>query len=355
MPDRAMETPARNVVVFRTDRIGDLILSTPLFEAIKIASPETRVTLVAPPYALPAVEENPHLDETIPWDIKGWAEVRPFAARLRRERFDAAVLLNPGWYDGWAAVIAGIPFRTGPLARPAGFALLNRGVRQARSRSRLHQSELDAAFAKTITGRTRKGTPRPRIWLRDEERRRGGALLLGSGMNASPPRVGIHAGSGGSAVLWPERHYAALGRLFTREGWNVALTGGPGEEERVARLAAEIGDRAFPLAGTADLRVFFGMLTHLDLFIAPSTGPLHAAAALGVPVAAPYSPLPSQSAGRWGPRADRAVVLTPDVDCPERIRCAGERCPHHPCMERIEPERFFEEAAALARRGRESR
>ena len=355
MGERPKTIRARNAVVFRTDRIGDLILTTPLFEAIKEASPETRITLVAPPYALPAAEGNPHLDEVIPWEVKGWGEVRPFASRLREERFDAAVLLNPGWYDGWAAVIAGVPFRTGPLSRPASFALLNRGLRQSRSRSGRHQSELDAAFAEIVTGRPVAERPRPRIWLNDEERRRGGALLIRSGMEASAPRVGIHAGSGGSAVLWPERNYIALGRLFARAGWNVILTGGDREEEASARIAEAIGERAFPLAASSGLRDFFGLLTHLDLFIAPSTGPLHAAAALDVPVAAPFSPLPSQNPVRWGPRTEKAAVLTPEVECPERIRCAGERCPHHPCMERIEPERFFEEAEALARRWRAAR
>jgi heptosyltransferase-2 len=328
------EIDARSVVVIRTDRMGDLILSTPLFQAIKEASPACRVIAVAAPYAAPVLEGNPHVDEILLWDAKGGAIARDLA----RRRIDAAIVLNPGLASCRAAWGARIPFRTGPLSRPSSFLFLNRGVRQSRSRSGKHQSELDAEFAALVTGGRASGTPLPFLRVTGEEREAGWNILREHGAPEGKPIAGLHPGSGRSALGWPEDRWVRLGRLLVEDGWNVVVTGGPSERETARRVAASIGSGARAAAGEADLRAFLGLLSHLRLFVAPSTGPLHAAAALGVPVAAPFPPLPSQSQERWGPRGPRTAVLVPPVECPARIRCRGKRCKHYDCMERIEPE-----------------
>jgi len=330
---RAKIVDAKTIAVIRTDRMGDLILTTPLFQAIKEASPEARVLSFASPYAAPVIERNPHVDETILWRNDAREMSRALAAR----RPEAAILLNPSFRACAAVWRAGIPFRTGPLSRPSSFLFLNRGIRQTRSRSPRHQSELDAAFAPLVTGGRARGASSPLLFLAESEREEGARLLERCGAGGRSPLAGLHAGSGDSALRWPEEHDLLLGRLLRDDGWSIVLTGSASERPRAERLARAIGPGAFVAAGGGTLRSFFGLLSHLNLFIAPSTGPLHAAAALGVPVASPYPPLPSQSPARWGPRTERAAVLVPPVECPARIRCKGARCPHHPCMERIDP------------------
>ena len=337
MTDRTTSAKSENVLVVRTDRIGDTILSTPLFREIKSVLPETRITCLAPLYSLPVVQGNRFVDETIPWEVDGWNDVCALAALLRKKHFRTAILLNPEWRSCLAVFLAGIPVRTGPLSRPASFFFLNRGIRQHRSASPLHQSELDTVFASIVTRKKVTAAAMPEIHLSDDERKEGARVLRSALPTTEKPVVGIHAGSGKSAIPWPQECFVEAGKLFIQEGWSVVLTGNEKETDDVSRIANAIGEETYNLAGDRNLRTFFSMLRALDLFLAPSTGPLHAAAALGVPVVSPFPPLPSMSPGRWGPRTKRAAVLVPPVECPARIRCVLEECPHHPCMRMVRP------------------
>jgi ADP-heptose:LPS heptosyltransferase len=74
------------------------------------------------------------------------------------------------------------------------------------------------------------------------------------------------------------------------------------------------------------------LISMSSLFVANSTGPVHVAAALGIPVVGLYPWQTAMSAKRWGPYSERKVVLSPKApeDCPE---CDGHaRCA---CMDTI--------------------
>ena len=88
---------------------------------------------------------------------------------------------------------------------------------------------------------------------------------------------------------------------------------------------------------------YLNLLSLVDLFIGPSTGPTHLAAALGKPVVAFYSPIKTQSAVRWGPMniCPEHNILVPDVICGEIRKCAGKKCLYHECMSKLEVEDVF--------------
>ena len=99
--------------------------------------------------------------------------------------------------------------------------------------------------------------------------------------------------------------------------------------------------------GEKGLAEMIAILDHCDGVVAPSTGPMHLAVALGKVVVTVFSPIKVQSAVRWGPYGvpigtnlgiepeDKASVLVPDVNCGEDFRCALSACIYHPCMPRI--------------------
>ena len=67
------------------------------------------------------------------------------------------------------------------------------------------------------------------------------------------------------------------------------------------------------------------------------------AAGLGTPVYGFYSPIPVQTARRWGARGPHVHLFTPDVACPTKRKCWGEICHHYPCMKKIKPEEVLKE------------
>ena len=89
----------KRILVVRTDRIGDLLLSTPVIQALRQNYPDAYIAAMVSPYAKEIVEGNPYLDEVIIYDKdfkhKSWARSMKFASRLRKKRFDLALILHP--------------------------------------------------------------------------------------------------------------------------------------------------------------------------------------------------------------------------------------------------------------------
>ena len=143
-----------------------------------------------------------------------------------------------------------------------------------------------------------------------------------------------------SALNWPESHYILLGRRLLKR-YNVLVTGGPGEGALVERVFQGIARQqsyspdspAFAkYLGEKGLGETIAMLDQCDGVVAPSTGPMHIAVALGKTVVTVFPPIKVQSAVRWGPYGvaigtnlgiepeDKASVLVPDVNCGEDFR-----------------------------------
>jgi heptosyltransferase III len=161
------------------------------------------------------------------------------------------------------------------------------------------------------------------------------------------PWVAIHPGMGGSALNWPEVHYLSLARELLSQGVGVVATGGPAEQVILDRFSAEFSQEflgAFEVFGgvrASSVDRLAALFEKMAVVVAPSTGPLHLAAALGRPVVSFFPPIRVQSARRWGPYVgdwpgaeleSKASVLVPQVHCGQDFKCRGPACRFHPCM-----------------------
>ncbi|NDG83882.1 MAG: hypothetical protein EBX52_02465, partial [Proteobacteria bacterium] len=128
-----------------------------------------------------------------------------------------------------------------------------------------------------------------------------------------------------------------LARRWISAGASVVISGGALEGEVLDGFKSAVPgvvllgpDEKLGLDGLAEVyRRSRGVIAH-------GTGPLHLAAAVGVPVFAVFPPLFVLSERRWGPLTTRRFVWVPGVDCPEKFRCRGPRCAVYDCMDRFE-------------------
>lgn len=122
--------------------------------------------------------------------------------------------------------------------------------------------------------------------------------------NVTEPIVLITPGAGWGAKQWPGDRYGEVSRELAKQGATVLVNYGPGEEQ----LAKEVCDSAAGCAQpiTCSLAELVALTRRSSLFIGGDTGPLHLAAALGVPVVAIFGPT---DPARNGPYSERSVVL----------------------------------------------
>ncbi len=115
----------------------------------------------------------------------------------------------------------------------------------------------------------------------------------------------VNPGAGWGAKQWPAERYGHVSkRLFEEEGLKSLINFGPGEQELVRAVEAASGGSAEGLA--CSLTQLIAMTRRAELFIGGDTGPMHLAAALGVPVVALFGPT---NPARNGPFGTRNIVL----------------------------------------------
>ena len=348
------------VLVARTDRLGDLVLSLPVFEDIKARRPDWQVHALVAPQSVPLVENDPHIDAVWTWTgSETEDELEDLTAKLRRERFDAGVILQYRTAVARLMKRAGIPKRYGPLSKRSSWFLLNRGSWQSRSRGRKHEMEHNLLLARRLTGgvlpwfgKRDHEFPEPRLHLTSGQQEIGRAFRRDEAPGTET-LVFVHPGSGGSALDWEPSRFAGVANALARQpGWRVFITGSAADSGTVAAVAGHLDQGIGLLLDRFSLREFMGILSAGDLFIGPSTGPLHMAAAVGSATVGLFPPVVTMSPERWGPRGSLSRALVPQVDCPARRICLEEKCILYNCMTRIFDEEVVEAALEVVQRKR---
>ncbi len=332
------------VLVTRTDRLGDLVLSLPVWQLLKQARPDWELHAMVAPATVPVVANDPHIERVWTWhDGMTAAAVQALEAELAAENFAASVMLQ---YRGQLAAVlrrAGVRWRYGPLSKWSSWLRLNRGQRQNRSAGDRHEMDFNLDLARRLLADHHCAVPvdgpcGPQIHLDTGQQRGTRNFRTEFGVGGAAV-VLIHPGSGGSALDWePERFAAVANRLAGDPGQRVFVTGGEPDTAVVQQVAANLDPAVTVLLGRYDLGGFLAVLAAGDLFIGPSTGPLHLAAALGVPTLGLFPPVRTMHPDRWGARSFAVTGgrdLVPDVSCPARRHCRLERCAEYSCMDRI--------------------
>lgn len=331
-----MTVPApRHVLVLRTDRLGDMLLTLPMVQALKMAYPACRVSVLASAANVEAARHHPDVDhvELDAFEARGsrLRGVRRLAAQIRRLDCDAAVVVHPTPRLALAVCLAGVPLRVGTAYRAYSF-LFNRRVHEHRSRPPWRHEAVSNLNLLRPLGVTVTEIPRVRWQVDVEEMAQVDRLLQGAGADQAT-LIAIHPGNAGSALNWSPAQYGELARRLVTEGVRVVVTGSQRETELTAQVATAVGAAAIDLAGKLTLVQLAALFSRCVLYVGSSTGPTHLAAAVGTPLVALYSPLRSNAPVRWAPLGARITVLQPGVEmvCPS---CLGPRCPYYHCMER---------------------
>jgi heptosyltransferase-2 len=301
----------KKIVIMRTDRIGEVLLSTIAVDAVRKQYPVSSVTFVTSAYSKPLIEGRDDLDEVITADTKSkkkWiVKAVQLASVLRKRKFDLAIILNPHKMLHLAVFLAGIPCRAG-YSRKWGF-LLNRKIRDERGEGKKHEVEYTMDLLRSLGIEEME----PVLHLPVEERAEGSITKIFSkkGIDPDKPVIAIHPGSSNPVKIWSSDSYAELVRKVKTElNCNVVILGTADERILSEDIIKKANRGAINLVGDLDLKELAALLARSALFIGNDTGPMHMAAALGVPVIAIFrQEAPGAGPTRWRPWGEGHVVF----------------------------------------------
>jgi len=346
------------ILVVRTDKIGDVVLTTPAIAALRKRYPEARITGLVSPVAAEIYRASPHLDAHITLDpalYSGFLGFWRLVQRLREEKPQVAVVWHSRVREGLAVLLSGAGWRLGPYSKWWSWFCFNKGRRQNRSAVEMHEADYNIQLLRPLGITVADTWERSYLKVNEASREAAGRFFAEKGLSSRFKTVLVHPGMAGSALNWPESHYIVLARRLVRR-YNVIITGGPGEGALVDRVFQGMARHQTynpdsptfaKYVGERGLAEMIGLVDRCDGIVAPSTGPMHVAVALGKLVVTVFPPIKVQSAVRWGPygvragtnlgieAGDKASVLVPDVSCGEDFRCALSACIYYPCMPRV--------------------
>jgi heptosyltransferase II len=329
------------VCVRATNWLGDAVMSLPAIRAIRQVFPHAHVAVIARPWVADLYARESSVDRVIVYTSqKGLGAKRAFAAMLRREHFDAAILLQNAFDAALIAWLAGIPERIG-YNRDARGLLLTQAIPvpepgEIPRHERFYYLELlrRAGMIERFPG-----TEAIRLDGIGPARQAGMAHMARLGI--AGPAIGISPGAAyGNAKRWYPERFASVAREL--EPAAVLIFGSAGERplcETVAETLRLAGTNVHNLAGETTLREFIDLAAACRLFLTNDSGAMHVASALGVPTLAVFGATDDTTTGPTGPLAR---VVREHAECSP---CLLRECPiDHRCMTAVTVERTVAEA-----------
>ena len=333
---------ALRILVRAPNWLGDLVMSTPGFRALRAAYPEARIALQLREPLMPLVDGAPWFDEVIPlrsYHAGAGALWREGRAMRAAGRFDLGVCIPDSWSALLLMRVAGVREIVG-YARAGRGALLHRcplpsgqaGPQGFVARERHVLGLMEAA------GAPARGSELELFTTPEEEARAVSALVAG-GIDPGSGCVALAPGASyGSSKQWPAESFARVGDEVLARGLQVVVLGAPGEESLATRVTAAMVGPAAMLAGQLDSGALKAVMRRMRVLVCNDAGARHVAVAFGVPSVVMMGPT-SLAKTDWN--LERVRVVETDVECRP---CYARECPiDHRCMTRLSPEQVTRE------------
>ncbi|MFC2135746.1 glycosyltransferase family 9 protein [Bacteroidota bacterium] len=338
-------TQPQNILIVRTDRIGDVLLSLPMASVIKKHYPDTKITFMLREYTKPLAVGNPSIDEIILLKEKnGKVSIAENVNQIKQRNFDTCIVVYPTFRISLFLFCARIKNRIGTGYRWYSF-VFNKKIFVHRKHGKLHELEHNINMLEMIgiDEKPEPGNVPFNIHISGKSRQKVDEILRKHSINREIPALIIHPGSGGSSVDWPVSSFIELIHLLARElNINILITGGKNEFEICEKLV--VHKKVVNLAGQFELDEMIALTYSAEILIANSTGPIHIAAALDKQVIGFYPKINHCSQKRWGPYTRNKIIFEPNL-CDGN--CTRKQCEELNCMTSIKVKDVFESIKKL--------
>ncbi|MFL6194526.1 MAG: glycosyltransferase family 9 protein [Thermoanaerobaculia bacterium] len=346
-----------SIFVLRNNDVGDLLVITPLFEALRRRFPRARIAAGIGDWNRDVLLHNPHLSEVLPvnapWFNKyagrqrprSYLRTSPEVRALASRRFEIGIDVLGSTWGSLLLMKAGIPYRIGVRGYAGGHSGAQATVPFDPD---LHVGRAALRVAELL-GATDLPENRPQIFLTAEEKEAAERAWDAAGPGE---RIVIGPGAGLPGKGWPLRNYTELAASLPGDS-SILVLGGLHDDEAVSEIAAA-HPRAWHPPQPPPLRHVFALVAAADRVLCNSSMLMHAAAAFARPTLVLLGesfPSARQHQRQWGypgvcrslgkEAGERGVVYAPEEVLKElRAYPSGPERPatrSFPPLDEIEP------------------
>ena len=352
--NKTFETP--RILLVRPDHLGDLLMTTPIFHALKQKAPNAHISVMVGPWSSEVVERHPDIDRILTCPFPGFQRaaqkaLTPYillfktAKQLQSEHFDAGINLRSDFWWGAALLyLARVPRRVGYALEPGKPFLTHALPFQSPQHATISNLYLASAALQSIDYPPLDEPYTPEYYPlhfipTSADQQWASARLHNEGIEPSnvgagftparanhAPLIIIHPGSGAAVKLWRTRGWATCADALTKSltmsaPVRIMLTGSKNERPMLEEIARNMQSPAI-LVTDATIGQLAALQAKALLVLSVDSGPLHLAVSQGTPTIQLFGPTDPRIFGPWG-KKERHIVLA------STYRCSS--CPNIPC------------------------
>ncbi len=316
-----------NIIISRSDSIGDVVLTLPVATTLKKFYPDLKIAFMGKAYTKPVIKACKSVDEFVDVEdfMKGSITIDGKKPQAILHVLPVAAIAN-------RALQVRIPLRIGTTNRMYHWVTCNTLVKLSRRKSVLHEAQLNLKLLKPL-GITREFS------LKEV-----GESFSLEGIEPLPERLAafiqkdkynliLHPKSQGNGREWGLENFIQLIRTMNANRYNIFISGVEKERQLIQPLFNEVGNFVTDITGIMNLGEFISFISHCDGLVASGTGPLHVAAALGKDAFGIFPPIRPIHPERWAPLGPRAKAFVLEKDCD---LCKANKLPCQ-CISKVDP------------------
>ena len=296
-----------NILISRTDSIGDVILTLPMIGILKQKFPNAHISFLGKNYTRDVVSACEHIDEFISYDELTKLTAEEQDLLIAKKKFTHCIHVFPVYDIARLIRKARVPVRIGTTNRIFHWITCNKLIRLSRKKSDLHEAQLNckllSAFGidKAFTiEELNKYVGFTKIEKLDEKNI---ALL-----DSNKKNIIIHPKSQGSAHEWAIDNYVQLIKSIDLNKFKVFISGTENERKLIQQIIAQYPE-ATDIIGKLNLSQFISFINAADGLIACSTGPLHIASVCDKTAIGLFTDIRPMHPGRWSPIGNKTRIV----------------------------------------------
>lgn len=305
----------KRILVVKLDHLGDVLLATPVFSNLRQAYPDAELHALTGTWSRVVLERHPDVNKVLEYNSPVFCRTgRSTSLRetfrrykqLRHQKYDMLVALRSDWRAICFALLRVTPKRldraTLQVANKLGFPQFTGIHETTRNLDVLQKAGVPTPIQTTIFS------------VAAEDEKWASDFLEALQIDKERPLIAIHPGSPIPIKRWmPERYAELADWLIARKRAQILFVGVEDEIPIITDIQGLMRAETNNVAGKTSLTQLASILQTCSVFIGNDSGPMHLAAAVGIPTIGLYGP---GDPTRFGPVGTMCQTIRRKTDCP---------------------------------------